>query len=39
MGFSTQTSGTLIREISAISSTGLSPSVAALSRAFNYRLI
>jgi hypothetical protein len=32
-------SGTLIREISAISSSGLSPSVAALSRAFNYRLI
>jgi hypothetical protein len=28
----------LIREISAISSTGLSPSVAVLSRAFNYRL-
>jgi hypothetical protein len=31
--------GTLAREISAISSTGLSPSVAALSRAFDYRLI
>jgi hypothetical protein len=30
--------GTLTREISAISSTGLSPSVAALSRAFDYRL-
>jgi hypothetical protein len=29
----------LVREVSAISSTGLSPSVAALSRAFNYRLI
>jgi hypothetical protein len=31
--------GTLAREISAISPTGLSPSVAALSRAFSYRLI
>jgi hypothetical protein len=31
--------GTLAREISAISSTGLSPSVATLSRVFGYRLI
>src|SRR5262249_47207484 len=31
--------GTLAREISTISPTGLSPSVAALSRAFSYRLI
>jgi hypothetical protein len=31
--------GTLVREISTISPTGLSPSVAALSRAFSYRLI